>query len=87
MEQQPRVSPFGPDVAVTHIMVVADPARSRDFWVNVLGAEPYREHGGTSVVLRFAGTWVLLVTGGGRLRTSPEWSSRRLRTQIWRVTR
>jgi catechol 2,3-dioxygenase-like lactoylglutathione lyase family enzyme len=71
MEQQPRVSPFGPDVAVTHIMVVADPARSRDFWVNVLGAEPYREHGGTSVVLRFAGTWVLLVTGGGPTADKP----------------
>jgi len=64
MEQDDRDGPFGADVAVTHILVVADPARSRDFWVNVLGAEPYREYGGTSVVLRFAGTWVLLVTGG-----------------------
>ncbi len=63
MEQQ--VSPFGPDVAVTHILVVADTTRSRDFWVEVLGAELYREYGGTSVVLRFAGTWILLVTGGG----------------------
>jgi catechol 2,3-dioxygenase-like lactoylglutathione lyase family enzyme len=51
-------------VAVTHILVVADPARSRDFWVGVLGAELYREYGGTSVVLRFAGTWLLLVSGG-----------------------
>jgi catechol 2,3-dioxygenase-like lactoylglutathione lyase family enzyme len=31
--------PLGADVAVTHILVVADPAASRDFWVNVLGAE------------------------------------------------
>lgn len=37
MEQQ-QTGPLGPDVAVTHILVVADPARSRDFWVNVLGA-------------------------------------------------
>jgi catechol 2,3-dioxygenase-like lactoylglutathione lyase family enzyme len=61
--QQPK-SPLGPDVAVTHILVVTDPARSRDFWVDVLGAELYREYGGTSVVLRFAGTWLLLVSGG-----------------------
>ena len=31
--------PLGADVAVTHILVVADPAVSRDFWINVLGAE------------------------------------------------
>ena len=30
----------------------------------MLGAEPYRECGGTSVVLRFRGTWLLLVSGG-----------------------
>jgi len=70
MEQQ-QVSPFGPDVAVTHILVVADPARSRDFWVEVLGAELYREYGGTSVVLSFAGTWVLLVAGGGPTADKP----------------
>jgi catechol 2,3-dioxygenase-like lactoylglutathione lyase family enzyme len=70
MEQQ-QPGPLGPDVAVTHILVVADPARSRDFWVNVLGAELYREYGGTSVVLRFAGTWLLLVTGGGPTADKP----------------
>ena len=61
MEQQRQAGPLGPDVAVTHILVVADPVRSRDFWVNVLGAELYREYGGTSVVLRFAGTWLLIL--------------------------
>ena len=71
-ERQTAAGPLGADVAVTHILVVADPARSRDFWVGVLGAELYREYGGTSVVLRFAGTWLLLVSGGGRL--SPELS-------------
>ena len=69
MKQQ--AGPLGPDVAVTHILVVADPARSRDFWVNVLGAKLYREYGGTSVVLRFAGTWLLLVTGGGPTADKP----------------
>jgi catechol 2,3-dioxygenase-like lactoylglutathione lyase family enzyme len=63
--------PLGADVAVTHILVVADPARSRDFWVDVLGAEPYREYGGTSVVLRFAGSWLLLVSGGGPTADKP----------------
>jgi hypothetical protein len=27
-----QASPLGADVAVTHILVVADPAASRDFW-------------------------------------------------------
>jgi hypothetical protein len=39
--------------------------------VNVLGAEQYREYGGTSVVLRFAGTWLLLVSGGGPTADKP----------------
>jgi catechol 2,3-dioxygenase-like lactoylglutathione lyase family enzyme len=66
-----QAGPLGADVAVTHILVVADPARSRDFWVDVLGAEPYREYGGTSVVLRFAGNWLLLVSGGGPTADKP----------------
>jgi len=69
--EQPPAGPLGADVAVTHILVVADPARSRDFWVDILGAELYREYGGTSVVLRFAGTWLLLVSGGGPTPDKP----------------
>ena len=71
MTHQPPAGPLGPDVAVTHILVVADAVRSRDFWVSVLGAEVYREYGGTSVVLRFAGTWLLLVRGGGPTADKP----------------
>src|SRR5215475_1068628 len=71
VNQQRPSDPLGADVAVTHILVVTDPARSRDFWVDVLGAELYREYGGTSVVLRFAGTWLLLVTGGGPTADKP----------------
>ena len=63
--------PLGADVAVTQILVVADPAASRDFWIDVLGAELYREYGGTSVVLKFAGTWLLLVSGGGPTADKP----------------
>jgi catechol 2,3-dioxygenase-like lactoylglutathione lyase family enzyme len=69
--KQPPAGPWGSDVAVTQILVVADPARSRDFWVGVLGAELYREYGGTSVVLRFAGSWLLLVSGGGPTADKP----------------
>jgi catechol 2,3-dioxygenase-like lactoylglutathione lyase family enzyme len=57
---------------LTHILVVGDPARSRAFYCDVLGAEPYREYGGSSVVLRFLGTWLLLVTGGGPTRDKPD---------------
>jgi catechol 2,3-dioxygenase-like lactoylglutathione lyase family enzyme len=49
---------------LTHILVVRDADRSRDWYRDVLGAELYREYGGTSVVLKFLGTWLLLVTGG-----------------------
>ncbi len=63
--------PLGAHVAVTHILVVADPVLSRDFWTNVLGAELYREYGGTSVVLKLAGTWLLLVSGGGPTADKP----------------
>lgn len=64
--------PFDADVAVTHILVVSDVSRARDFWVGVLGAELFREYGGTSVVLQFCDTWVLLVTGGGPTDDKPD---------------
>ena len=57
---------------LTHLLVVGDLARARDFYHDVLGAELYREYGGTSVVLRFLGTWLLLVTGGGPTKDKPE---------------
>jgi len=63
--------PLGSAAEVTHILVVADPDRSARFWVEVLGAELYRAYGGTSVVLRLAGTWVLLVSGGGPTADKP----------------
>lgn len=59
----PSPFPTG-DMALTQIRVVADVARARDFYVDVLGAGVYREYGGTSVVLRFLESWILLVTGG-----------------------
>jgi catechol 2,3-dioxygenase-like lactoylglutathione lyase family enzyme len=55
---------------LTHILVVADPSRSRRWYEEVLGAEVYRAHG-TSVVLRFQGAWLLLVEGGGPTDDKP----------------
>ena len=62
---------FEAEVEVTQILVVGDVEKSSRFWVDVLGAAPYREYGGTSAVLRFAGTWLLLVTGGGPTPDKP----------------
>jgi catechol 2,3-dioxygenase-like lactoylglutathione lyase family enzyme len=56
---------------ITHILVVADAERSRDWYRDVLGAEVFREYGGTSVVLKFLDTWLLLVTGGGPTADKP----------------
>ena len=60
------------DMALTHMLVVSDLDRARSFYENVLGAEPYREYGGTSAVLQLLGTWILLVTGGGPTEEKPD---------------
>ena len=51
-------------VELTHLFVVRDLERSRSFYADVLGATVFREYGGTSCVLCFQGSWLLLVTGG-----------------------
>lgn len=50
--------------AMTHMLVVSDVNRSRDWYVEVLEASVHGEYGGTSVVLELMGNWILLVTGG-----------------------
>ena len=60
------------EMALTHILVVEDMARSRHFYHDVLGAEIFREYGGTSCVLQFQGAWLLLVTGGGPTEDKPD---------------
>lgn len=59
-------------MALTHILVVSDMARSRHFYNDVLGAEIIREYGGSSCVLQFQGAWLLLVTGGGPTEDKPD---------------
>jgi catechol 2,3-dioxygenase-like lactoylglutathione lyase family enzyme len=58
-------------MALTHILVVEDIGRSTTFYRDVLGATVHREYGGTSCVLQFLGTWLLLVTGGGPTADKP----------------
>jgi catechol 2,3-dioxygenase-like lactoylglutathione lyase family enzyme len=60
------------DVELTLLLVVGDVERSTTFYKDVLGATLYREYGGTSAVLRFQGTWLLLVTGGGPTKDKPD---------------
>lgn len=70
MSQQEPV--LGDDAVMTQILVVSDLARARAFWVDVVGAEPYREYGGTSLVLRLASAWLLVVTGGEPTPDKPD---------------
>ena len=59
------------DMELTHILVASDLERSRAFYRDVLGAELYREYGGSSIVFRFLGNWLLVVTGGGPTEDKP----------------
>ena len=57
---------------LTHILVVSDMEKSKAFYRDILGAKIYREYGGTSCVLDFRGSWLLLVTGGGPTKDKPD---------------
>lgn len=59
------------DVQLTILLVVSDVERSTLFYRDVLGATVYREYAGTSCVLQFQGSWLLLVTGGGPTPDKP----------------
>jgi catechol 2,3-dioxygenase-like lactoylglutathione lyase family enzyme len=65
-----REDPFI-DSALTTILVVSDMEISKSFYVNVLGAEIFRDYGGDSLVLKFLGDWLLLVTSGGPTKDKP----------------
>lgn len=56
---------------LTNILVISDIERSRRFYTNVLGATVFREYGGTSCVLKFLDSWLLLVTGGEPTKDKP----------------
>lgn len=70
---EPPVTEFPTaDMALTHLLIVDDLARSRDWYRDVLGARLYREYGGTSAVFDFNGAWLLLVTGGAPTEDKPD---------------
>lgn len=54
------------------MLVVSDPAASRDWYTRVLEASVFAEYGGTSVVLELLGNWLLLVSGGGPTPGKPD---------------
>ena len=56
---------------LTHILVVRDLPRSRDWYRDVLGATLTGEYGGTSAVFNFQGAWLLVVTPGGETADKP----------------
>ena len=56
---------------LTRLLVVSDLARSVAWYRDVLGAEITGEYGGTSAVVRFVGSWLLLVTGGAPTADKP----------------
>lgn len=58
--------------ALTTILVVSDITASKKFYIDILGAELYREYGGTSVVLQLLGNWILLVTEGAPTEDKPD---------------
>ncbi len=60
-----------PEMALTHILVVSDVERSTAWYRDILGASLYRSYG-SSTVLRFNDSWLLLVTGGGPTEDKPE---------------
>ncbi|UCH65948.1 MAG: hypothetical protein JSW63_02095, partial [Ignavibacterium sp.] len=59
------------DMELTHILVISDLEKSKVFYKDVLGSEIISEYGGTSCVLKFQGSWLLLVTGGKPTKDKP----------------
>ena len=56
---------------LTHLLVVSDADVSRHWYETVLGASTERAYGGTSVVVKLLGQWLLLVTGGAPTADKP----------------
>jgi lactoylglutathione lyase len=54
---------------ITHVLVVADQDRSREFYQSLLGAQVLIER--DPVIMKVANTWLTLVTGGGPTDDKP----------------
>ena len=54
---------------ITHVLVVADPERSREFYQSLLGGQVLLER--DPVIMKVANTWLTLVTAGGPTDDKP----------------
>jgi catechol 2,3-dioxygenase-like lactoylglutathione lyase family enzyme len=54
---------------ITHVLVVADEDRSREFYRSLLGGQVLLER--DPVIIKVANTWLTLVTGGGPTDDKP----------------
>ena len=55
---------------VTHLLIVVDQDRSRDFYSNVLGGKVIREH--NPAVVRLGNSWIIMNSGGGPTDDKPD---------------
>ena len=54
---------------ITHVLVVADPDRSREFYQSMLGGQVLLER--DPVIMKVGNTWLTLATGGGPTDDKP----------------
>lgn len=57
-------------LVVTHLLIVTDQDRSREFYEKILGAEVIRER--NPVALRLSNSWLILNSGGGPTDDKPD---------------
>ncbi len=55
---------------VTHFLTVADQAKSRDFYVSILGGKVIREK--DPCYIKLANSWIILNSGGGPTPDKPD---------------
>ena len=60
----------GQGFVMTHFIVAADVARSRDFYVGVLGGRVVLD--GEPTIVKLANSWVIINVGGGPTDDKPE---------------
>ena len=74
MHTPPLIDPDFPapteGFVVTHLLIVADQDRSRDFYTRILGAKVVSER--DPVMLRVSNSWIILNVGGGPTDDKPD---------------
>jgi lactoylglutathione lyase len=60
----------GEGFIITHLLIVADQDRSRDFYSHVLGGKVIRER--DPAVVRLSNSWVVINSGGGPTNDKPD---------------